>query len=152
MPKSILNEAPLTDAAIEAAIGGDPLTNASGIALLSRTVVQANVATKQALYTVPVGKTGVPTLRVVRSPSASLAAISDSLTFGFNAGATDSGQAIDAAALAFLTGATKYIAAPLNDNATGGAASGSAGAIYGCIFNDPSITATVTIDIFGYLL
>jgi hypothetical protein len=129
----------------------DPISEveAVGISLLSSTVVDTDVGTKQALYTVPVGKACVITSVAARSPSASLAAIEDPATLGFNAPATDCGQ-FAAADLSALTDTTVSILF-LSTAAIGSVAVGSAGSVFGIIIF-PSADATVTIDVFGYLI
>lgn len=118
---------------------------------LASVVVDTNVGTKQDLYTVPADKECVITKVVVRSASASLGAMSDALLLGFSGGANDYGS-IPAGSLANLTDGTFAIG---KSNTSYGAGDpwiiGTATDVFGCIFNDTGITATVTIDVFGYL-
>lgn len=122
----------------------------TGDSLLSSIDVDTDVGTKQALYTVPADKRCIVTKAVVRDASATLAAMGDLLQFGFNAAADDWQLQIAGARLATLTGPTlNTVAAPSVDNTN---VTGAAAAVFGCVFTDPSITATVTIDVFGYLV
>lgn len=131
---------------------GTKLTNQQAIALLSSTQVDTDVGTKQTLYTVPASKKAVITHVVVRSASASLAAMSDVLQLGFTAGADNWGFSIASAALAGLTDATFATGMGIGDGLSSAAIKiGSATDVFGCIFNDAAINATVVIDVFGYL-
>ncbi|HMF55090.1 MAG TPA: hypothetical protein VK619_01910, partial [Pyrinomonadaceae bacterium] len=124
----------------------------TGEHLLSTTTVNTNVGTKQALYTVPVGKHCIVTKIVVRSVSASLGAMSDALSFGFDVDAGDFNAPLNSTALSTLTDNT--LALTLHNDAEitlSPVKIGSAGNVFGCFFNDTSITATVVIDVFGYL-
>jgi hypothetical protein len=130
--------------------GGISLT--AGELLIASVTVSTNNAAKQNLYTVPAGKHFIATRLIARNASTSLAAMSDSLTFGFDAGASDYQNAITGASLAELLDATWTTGVSF---AVGGGASaakiGSAGDVFGCIFNDHSITGTVVIEVFGRL-
>ena len=118
--------------------------------ILSSTQVNTNVGTKQALYTVPNGKSCVITKLIVRSASASLGAVGDGVSFGFNGDATDF-LTVSSTVLAALTDATIIAGASRFDVAGRNWFLGAATNVFGCIFIDPSITATVQIDVFGYL-
>lgn len=126
--------------------------------LLSTTTVDTDIGTKQALFTVPVDKHCVPTAVVIRNASASLETIGDSLTFGFGVGASEWGSIFQL--LADLTVPSRGFG--LSAFSTPGEdlsiytrdpffIIGAAGDVFGCIFNDPSIDATLVIDVFGYL-
>jgi hypothetical protein len=129
---------------------GGFLTNTSGDALLAGGVtVDCTVGTKQALYTVPAGKKCIITKAILRTVSASLAGITDDLLYGFDAGAADTGS-FAGTAMQGLTSATKFLRSN-TDTALQVSPVGNAGDVLGCRFNDASITATATIDVFGYL-
>jgi hypothetical protein len=118
-------------------------------ALLSSTQVNTNIGTKQNLYTVPATKKCIITKVIVRSASANLSTMGDSLLFGFTG--SDYGS-INNVSLSNLTGATLAIAlTTANDTANIPFTIGNAADVFGCVFNDTSITATVQIDVFGYL-
>lgn len=124
------------------------LTPAAGV------TVNTNVGTKQDLYTVPTGKKCSPLYIVLDEVSASLAAIGDAMIFGFDGGASDWGT-ITGAALATFTGGgladlTMNQSNPVGLTATP-SVKGAAGDVFGCIFNDPSITATMRVRVFGIL-
>jgi len=142
---------PLTPATLSAAGG---LINTTGIALLSSTTVNTNVGTKQALYTVPAAKACVITQMVLRGASASLAAMGDDTGFGFDSPPANT-VLLDSAQLALLTTASRYILPNLSEDVpTFGnfRTLGNAGEVFGVIFYDTSIVATVKIDVFGYLI
>lgn len=119
---------------------------------IKTTTVQTNVGTKQALLAaVPTGKKRIVTQVVARNASASLAAMGDDCSAGFNAGADDAGGVWDSAALAQLLTSTVV----LGPNFGGGIPPltqtvGMAGEIFGLKFADASITATLDIDVHYY--
>lgn len=128
---------------------------------LASVTVNTNVGTKQALYTVPAGKHLVVTRVVARSASTSLAAIGsgDGLTLGFDAGATDWAN-VRGEHLQLLTTSTVFVpivAAGVSYTGDPGLQAfiaykiGAAADIFGCVFTDNSITATLVIDVFGYI-
>ena len=122
---------------------------------LSTTTVNTNTGTKQSLYTVPSGKIFIPTHVVVRAASADLSDMAGALNFGFNANADDC-LTIPTDALASLSMSAKVIAMslfmhPAADNYTS-FPRGAAADVFGCKFLDTSVTGTVKIDTFGYLL
>jgi hypothetical protein len=131
-------------------LGG--LSNTTAEALLSSTTVNTNVGTKQSLYTVPTGKKAVVTKIIARSSSADLTGMLGSLTFGFDGSALDFGAVFGGNHLALLLDATTAILLSNDVNLIGLAGViGNASNVFGCIFNDTSITATLKIDVFGYL-
>lgn len=124
--------------------------NTSGVSLLASTVVQTDTAGKQNLYTVPGGKSCVVTMIALRSATASLGAMADDLTFGFDGGAGDWNLPIMAGALSGLTTSSIMV----TQSQSAGAASsaiGAAAGVFGCAFIDTSVDADVTVDVFGYL-
>lgn len=124
----------------------------AGELLIASITVSTENGAKQNLFTVPAGKHFIPTRIVARNASTSLAAISDGLTFGFDAGASDYQNAITSTSLAQLLDETWATGVSF---AVGGGANaakiGSAGDVFGCIFNDHSISGTLVIDVFGRL-
>lgn len=134
--------------------GVDPTSGTGGaICKLSTTTVATDVGTKQDLYTVPTGKRCIVTKVVVKDATTSLAAMGDTLHFGFDGGAGDWNRSIGSGSLARLVDGTVSITAvPEELIATGAQTIGTAADVFGCIFNDTSITGGfVTIDVFGYL-
>lgn len=117
--------------------------------LLSTTTgVNWNVGTKSTLYTVPTGKTAIFTRVVVRSPSVNMTTAS--CGFGRDAGAAD----YSATSLRTgLAAANNYVEIfPLTGAATA-AVAGAAGDTFGTLCTIlQGAAATVTIDVFGYLL
>lgn len=148
------NKATVTSGAIAAAGG---LINTTGIALLSAVggvTVHLNTVGKQALYTVPVGKRCVVTEAIARDASTDLTLYSDIASIGFNVGADDVGG-WNWDDVCPLVNGTVWMGATMNGFIQGtGAASvtGVTGDILGFLSGDTSITATVKIDIFGYLI
>lgn len=110
--------------------------------------IASNVATKQNVFLVPVGKQAVITGVVLRGASASLATIAGTLSLGFNAGANDFTASFAEADLQSLTNSTTYFI----KNATGASVTGTAGQNFGVIFSNTALTRTIQIDIFGYLI
>lgn len=106
--------------------------------------VDLNVTTKTALFTVPTGKTFVPTKIVTRNASASLTTAI--FGFGFNSTAND---VIIAATHTALTGNTLYSI----DRPISGAKIGAAADVFGvkCSLGNGTAT-TVTIDVYGYFI
>lgn len=143
----------VTDDGTQLAIAGLPLERT-----LASTTVDTNVGTKQTLYTVPAGKRCVVTKVVVRDASANLETMAGALTFGFAAGADEWASIfsllvdLNSSSRAFGISALAPRGADL-----GGFDSdpffviGNAADVFGCVFNDTAITATVVIDTFGYL-
>lgn len=123
----------------------------NGIQLLSTTTVHTNVGTKQALYTVPAGKSCVVAGYVMRSASSSLIAYDsgETLTLGFDAGASDLGNTVMGTIINSFTSPSKMFFSPSNQ-AVG--EMGAAADVLGAAFSDTSIDATVVIDVFGYLI
>ena len=116
--------------------------------------INAQTTTKQTLYTVPSGKTFIPTKVVVRSPSASLAGMVD-FDLGGNAGADDWLQQIS---LNAMTATTDYAEINQPDQAAGPPIVPNkktvyaAAAAFGIKINTGSTgAATVYLDVFGYL-
>jgi hypothetical protein len=119
--------------------------------LLSTTTVDTNVGTKQPLYTCPALKHCVITKVILRNASASLATMGDAMFFGFNAGVSDFGS-IGAQPLTGITDATVALGFSQISNGSNVVWKiGTAADVFGCAFNDTSITATVVIDVFGYV-
>jgi hypothetical protein len=118
--------------------------------LLSSTQATTNVGTKQALYIVPVGKKCIPTKVVVRTASTSLAAMGDSLLCGFG-GSGGGNISFGSASLAQLTDATVALMGTNGSTNPDAFSIGNAADVFGAFFNDPSITGTVQIDVFGYI-
>lgn len=118
--------------------------NTVATALIARvTGVDVNTATKQALYTVPTGKTLIVTGIVVRNVSTSLTTAS--FGFGFNANADD---VLASEVWTELTGSTLYTCKLPKEGAIVGAASDVLGSK--CTINQGA-AATVTIEIYGIL-
>lgn len=111
---------------------------------LAEKVIAADTSGKQTLYTVPVGKKCIITSIIVRSANASLASNNGTLKFGYNANADDWNNNITD--LTVLTGATKF----LQKQASSVSIIGNAADVFGCIFSNNSITANVTVEVFGY--
>lgn len=113
--------------------------------LLSTTaLVDLNVTTKSALFTVPASKVCYITKVVVRDPSTDL----DTAEFGFGFDAS-AANVIANAAHAELDGATKYKVIP----AAAGAVEGAAAAVFGIKCGTAQgAAATATVDVFGYLV
>ena len=115
--------------------------------LLSSTALDMNGTngTETTLYTVPTGRTMVPTKIVLRNASTSLTTASWSV--GFNAG-TDTDFRADATSTG-LTGATL---AYIYRGITTGVTIGAAAAVFAFILNTKQGgAATATMDVFGYL-
>lgn len=113
---------------------------------LNTVIVASNVGTKQVLYTVPAGKSAVVTHVIIRGPSASLATILGTLSFGFNSGSNNWSPAFTQAELRTLTLATHVFPKLANAVTVIGAAADT----FGAIFSSTALTANVTIDVFGY--
>ena len=112
---------------------------------LSTTVVSTDSAVKQTLYTVPTGKKCYVLDIVGRNPSASLAGYDDVFSFGFDNFASD--VAVFGAEFGSLA-ASQYMKADISARAT----AGSAGSVLGAYSNWNEITATLAIDVLGYLI
>jgi hypothetical protein len=129
-----------------------PGSTGTAVVLLSSTTVSTNVGPKQALYTVPASKKCIVTQIIARKASASLAAMGDALLFGFDVGAADYGNPFVGPTLAQLTDSSLAIGTTmLSPSGAGPITIGNAGDVFGCVFNDTSITATLLVDVFGYL-
>lgn len=112
--------------------------------LSTTTLVDANVTTKTTLYTVPASKVAYITKVVIRDASTSLTTAT--FGFGFNANADD---VVANATHTGLTGGTLYEIIPAKVAAKEGAAAD----IFGVQCDTPQGgAATVTIDVFGYLV
>jgi len=127
----------------------------NALTLLSSTSVNMQTNTKQAFFTVPVGKKMVVDFIGVRNPSATLVGAVDT-DFGSGAGADDW---ILQVTLAGLTGTTHTAKIAQPDQAAGPPIVPVqktvyvAGDIFGCIVNtDSTGAATVTMDLFGYMM
>lgn len=110
--------------------------------LVSASAIDINNAAKQAVYTVPTGKSCVITNVVVRNLSG--ACTSNSISFGFNTAAND---VIANATYASFTSSTVYT----KIGAMAGATRGTSTQVFGVITNTLNTAATATIDVFGYL-
>lgn len=141
--------------------GAAKFFESQALRILSTTTVDSNTGTKQTLFTVPTGKVCLVFGVVLRNASADFSGyyqLEELVTFGFNAGATDvfAGTGSDTN-MQQLTGSTKAIFRSFHTS-TGGAGStateltvGAAADTFGVIFGDTTITATLKIDVFGYL-
>lgn len=112
--------------------------------LVTVTGVDVNVLAKTSLYTVPAGKTLIVTKIVIRNASANLTTADFGV--GFNANADD---VIASETWVELTGSTLYtLRLPMD-----GAIRGAAGDVLGlkCSVAEGA-PATVTVDVFGYLI
>lgn len=122
------------------------------IQLLSSTVVDASVGTKQTLYTVPTGKKCVPAWMTIRSATGSMAAYAGVLSLGFNAGADNIHGGLASEYIGLLTSAAVGVQIALEANSTSNTFTiGNAADVLGCIFTDTAVNQDVTVDIFGYL-
>jgi len=121
-----------------------------GETLLASVQADCHLGTKQTLYTVPAAKKCIITKVIVRSASASLGAMGDDMTFGFDGGASDWNLPILASTLTGLTTAAFFVTQSQSAGATFSAIGAAAG-VFGCSFVDTSINADVTVDVFGYL-
>jgi hypothetical protein len=106
--------------------------------------VDLNTATAQTLYTVPTGKSCIPTHIIIRSASTSLTTVSFSI--GFNSASFN--DVVANATHTELTGSTLYTVLVAKNGATRGAA----GDVLKLLNNTlQGGAATCTIDVFGYL-
>lgn len=112
--------------------------------LNTATGVDLNTATAQTLYTVPTGKSCIPTHFAVRDPSTSLTTVSFSI--GFNS-ATFNNIVADATHTE-LTGSTLYTVLIAKIGATRGVA-GDVLKLLNNVLQGGA--ATCTIDVFGFL-
>lgn len=115
--------------------------------LLSSTVVDTDVGTKQNIYTVPTGKTLVITKWIWRTPGTSLAALADGVDYGTDAGGGNLGNISPFSGLVATTSYTQITPDPVVANVSVIAAD----AVLGIAILDTSINSTVTVDLFGYL-
>jgi hypothetical protein len=127
---------------------------------LSTTTLNLNTNTKQTLYTVPSGKSAVPTMVVLRSPSVDITlGATGRLNFGFDAGAVDwtSTNALQLAPSALIdsTKVLEFNQSDAGGNSLGGGTSsviGTATQTFGVICDAAfGSAATVIVDLFGYL-
>jgi hypothetical protein len=118
--------------------------------LLSSTTVATDEASAQTLYTVPTSRNAIVTNVVLRKASASLAFMGDSVVFGFNG---SSYTAISGGSFVNIVDDTRASGISFF-NIDGGVIQviGSPGDPFQVTFQDHSITATVVIDVFGYLV
>lgn len=121
------------------------LQNATADMLLSSTAsVDLNTTSKTTLYTVPAGKSAVITMVIIRAASTSLTTANYGL--GFDAGGSD---VVTGATHTELTGATLYTKL----QAKAGAKLGAAGDVFGLKCSvAQGAPATVTVDVYGYLV
>ena len=102
---------------------------------------------------VPVGKVRIVTRVVARNASASLAGFSgeDGFYFGFDAGATGSGNlTLSPSAVERLTSTARLIQSSGDISESVVSVIGAAGEVFGISVAFTSITATVDIDVFYY--
>lgn len=139
---------------------GADLKEKTGVSLLSSTsiVIGTNSnGTKLDLYTVPSGKNGIIEYIILREPSSTLAAAND-LNFGIGAGTTgswidnetgvvDMTATDDYMVLERTTHISNEFSVIDGDNAT---ANNRTFGIY-VVAGAAGATATVTIDVFGYI-
>lgn len=121
---------------------------------LASVQINAQTTTKQTLYTVPSGKTFIPTKVIVRAPSATLAGMVN-FALGGNANADDWLQQIS---LNAMTATTDYAEINQPDQAAGPPIVPNKKTVYaaGTAFGIKITTgstgaATVYFDVFGYL-
>lgn len=126
----------------------------NAIALLDSATINGQTLTKQTVYTVPTGKTMIPHLLYVRSPSASLAGLVD-MDVGGDANASDWIQQVT---LNAFTATTDYGVIMQPEQAAGPPIVPVKKTLYAAatVFGVKIITgstgaATFTIDLFGYL-
>lgn len=112
--------------------------------LATATGVDLNTATAQTLYTVPTGKSCIPTHIVIRNVSTSLTTVSFSI--GFNS-ATYNNVVADATHTE-LTGATLYTVLIAKVGATVGVAADVLKLLNNVLQGG---AATCTVDVFGFL-
>ena len=125
-----------------AALNENAITRVATVA-----IVDMKTAGKTTLYTVPAGKTFIPSIVVVRNPSTNLAGGTD-YDFGAGANADTWRQGVD---LSSMTAATDYIA--ITGEYISKYAVCGAGSEFGIKVNtgagDP---VTATVDVLGYLI
>jgi hypothetical protein len=131
-------EASITDTLLSA-IQQDPR---SGPVLLASVVANLALSTKQALFTVPTGRSAIVSDVILRSATVSLATAFVSL--GFNAAAND---VVANATHTGLTGPTPYKKLVI---IAAGAVRGAAADVFGIIANTQQDPASVTVDVIGY--
>ena len=126
----------------------------TGIALLASVTINGQTLTKQTVYTVPAGKTMIPHLLYVRSPSATLLGLTD-MDIGGDAAAGDWLQQIT---LNAFTATTDYGVIMQPAQAAGPPIVPEKKTLYAAatVFGVKIITgstgvATFKIDLFGYL-
>jgi hypothetical protein len=109
-------------------------------------MVDMKTAGKTALYTVPVGKTFIPVLEVVRNPSATLAGGTD-YDFGTGENADTWRQGVDLSTLVAPADYRAIAGADVTKYAVCGAVS-----VFGIkVITGATEAATATVDVFGYL-
>lgn len=118
--------------------------------LLSTTVVDCSIGTKQALYTVPGGNQAVITRQIWKLASGDLSAMADDADSGFDSLASDWNNPVtptDFDTLVDNMAVLEHVKDDLTDAALGDPAE-----VFGVIFNDTAIVQTVTIEVYGYLI
>lgn len=119
--------------------------------LASVATIATNTAGKQNLYTVPANTKAVITKVVLRKASASLSSVLDAAQLGYtgsDCGSISGGElqaltAVNLATIHYLNGEPSVQGQAL--------VVGSVSDVFGIVFTDTSVTATVTVDVFGYL-
>jgi hypothetical protein len=111
-------------------------------ALLSSTVIDLSLTTKQALYTVPAGQHLIVTKVIARYPSASISTADGGV--GFDSGATNVSS--DIGISSSMTTTSYVIGQPAGPPTIGAAA-----AVFGYKETATQASTTITIDTFGYL-
>lgn len=116
------------------------------------TTVQTNVGTKQALLAaVPTGRKRIVTQIWLRDAlGGDLSDNSGDLNFGFAADISAIGIYMVFVGEVVATGTNTMVIGPALTTGVGSVGSGVAGEIFGCLFEDASITATLDIDVWYY--
>lgn len=120
-------------------------------ALLSSTVIDTDVGTKQNIYTVPAGKTLVITKWIWRTPGQALNALADGVDFGTDASAGNLGNFDPWVGMTATTSVAQFIPGLIGLTTFTSGSTVAAGDTLGVAILDTSINSTVTVDLFGYL-
>lgn len=126
----------------------------SAPSLLSTTVVQSEITTKQNLYAIPAGKKCVVTLIVLRDGTPTLDTFSGQLSLGYDADALD--YIAYPVQITQLMNAAKFLAvtaAGSSEQSQTISTVGAGGQIFGCAMgNGTEMPGTLKIEVFGYLV